>query len=67
MEGGGRDGGSQWEITQTLMDKLRKVAKSQYYGELNMSDENIKACAAIYIEKLKGDMMDSLRDNKKFY
>ena len=28
MEGGGRDGGSQWEITQTLMDKLRKEAKS---------------------------------------
>lgn len=66
MEGGGRDGGSQWEITQTLMDKLRKVAKSQYYGELNMSDENIKACAAIYIEKMKGDMMQLLETTKSF-
>ena len=63
---GGRDGGSQWEITQTLMDKLRKVAKSQYYGELNMSDENIKACAAIYIEKMKGDMMELLETTKSF-
>lgn len=63
---GGRDGGSQWEITQTLMDKLRKVAKSQYYGELNMSDENIKACAAIYIEKMKGDMMKLLETTKNF-
>ena len=63
---GGRDGGSQWEITQTLMDKLRKVAKSQYYGELNMSDENIKACAAIYIEKLKDDMMQLLETTKSF-
>jgi len=63
---GGRDGGSQWEITQTLMDKLRKVAKSQYYGELNMSDENIKACAAIYIEKLKDDMMALLETTKSF-
>lgn len=66
MEGGGRDGGSQWEITQTLMDKLRKVAKSQYYGELDMSDENIKACAAIYIEKLKDDMMTLLETTKSF-
>tara|TARA_Y100000592_G_scaffold15530_1_gene22770 strand:- start:3107 stop:4744 length:1638 start_codon:yes stop_codon:yes gene_type:complete len=66
MEGGGRDGGSQWEITQALMDKLRKVAKSQYYGELNMSDENIKACAEIYIEKLKGDMMTLLETTKSF-
>ncbi len=63
---GGRDGGSQWEITQTLMDKLRKVAKSQYYGELNMSDENIKACADIYIEKMKGDMMELLETTKSF-
>jgi hypothetical protein len=66
MEGGGRDSGSQWEITQTLMDKLRKVAKSRYYGELNMSDENIKACAAIYIEKMKGDMMELLETTKSF-
>ena len=65
MEGGG-DGGSQWEITQTLMDKLRKVAKSQYYGGQNMSDENIKACAAIYIEKMKGDMMQLLETTKSF-
>ena len=48
------------------MSKLRKVAEVQYYGELNMSDENIKACAAIYIEKLKGDMMTLLETTKSF-
>ena len=66
MEGGGRDGGSQWEITVASMAKLRKVAEVQYYGELNMSDENIKACAAIYIEKMKGDMMELLETTKSF-
>jgi hypothetical protein len=63
---GGRDGGSQWEITQALMDKLRKVIKSQFYGMLNLSDENIKACAEIYIEKLRGDMMALLETTKSF-
>ena len=66
MEGGGRDGGSQWEISVAMMSKLRKVAEVQYYGELNMSDENIKACAAIYIEKMKGDMMELLETTKSF-
>jgi hypothetical protein len=66
MEGGGRDGGSQWEISVAMMSKLRKVAEVQYYGELNMSDENIKACAAIYIEKLKDDMMALLETTKSF-
>ena len=66
MEGGGRDGGSQWEISVAMMSRLRKVAEVQYYGELNMSDENIKACAAIYIEKLKGDMMELLETTKSF-
>jgi len=66
MEGGGRDGGSQWEITVAGMSKLRKVASVRYYGELNLSDENIKACAAIYIEKLKDDMMTLLETTKSF-
>ena len=66
MEGGGRDGGSQWEISVAMMSKLRKVAEVQYYGELNMSNENIKACAAIYIEKMKGDMMELLETTKSF-
>ncbi len=66
MEGGGRDGGSQWEISAAMMSKLRKVAEVQSYGELNLSDENIKACAAIYIEKLKGDMMELLETTKSF-
>ena len=66
MEGGGRDGGSQWEIFVAMMSKLRKVAEVQYYGELNMSNENIKACAAIYIEKMKGDMMELLETTKSF-
>ena len=66
MEGGGRDGGSQWEISVAMMRKLRKVAEVQSYGELNLSDENIKACAEIYIEKLRGDMMALLETTKSF-
>ena len=66
MEGSGRDGGSQWEISVAMMAKLRKVAEVQSYGELNLSDENIKACAAIYIEKMKGDMMELLETTKSF-
>ena len=36
------------------------------YGELNMSVENINACADIYIEKMEGDMIILLETTKKF-
>jgi len=61
-----REGGSQWSISRTEMTNMRKLATVQFYGELNLSNENIKACADIYIEKLKGDMMELLKTTKDF-
>jgi hypothetical protein len=64
-ESAGR-GGSQWEITRTGMADLRTIADVEFYGELDLSDENIKAVAEIYIKKLKGDMMKLLETTKSF-
>ena len=66
MEGGGRDGGRQWEISRAGMNNLPDLADVQYYGILDLSDENIKACADIYIGKLKEDMMNLLETTKSF-
>jgi hypothetical protein len=65
-EAKGGDGGSQWTITRTGMKDLRKIATVEYYGELNLSNENIRAVSEIYIEKLKGDMMNLLETTKSF-
>ena len=66
MEASGKEGGSQWTITRTGMADLRKIADVEYYGMLDLSDENIKAVAEIYIGKLKGHMMDLLETTKSF-
>jgi len=67
MESSGKkDSGKQWTITRTGMADLRKIADVEYYGMLDLSDENIKAVAEIYIEKLKGDMMTLLQTTKSF-
>jgi hypothetical protein len=66
MESSGKDGGSQWTISRTGMKNLRQIADVEYYGELNLSDENIKAVSEIYIAKLKGDMMNLLETTKSF-
>jgi len=66
MESSGKDGGSQWTISRTGMKKLRQIADVEYYGELDLSNENIKAVSAIYIEKLQGDMMNLLETTKSF-
>jgi len=66
MEAKGKDGGSQWTITRTGMADLRTIADVEYYGMLDLSNENIKAVSEIYIEKLKGDMMNLLETTKSF-
>ena len=66
MESSGKDGGSQWTISRTGMKKLRQIADVEYYGELDLSNENIRAVSEIYIEKLKGDMMNLLETTKSF-
>jgi hypothetical protein len=66
MEASGKEGGSQWTITRTGMADLRKIADVEYYGILDLSDENIKAVAEIYIGKLKEDMVKLLETTKSF-
>ena len=66
MEAKGATGGKQWSISAAATDKIGNVANVVYYGELNLSTKNIKACADIYIGKLKGDMMELLKTTKDF-
>ena len=66
MESSGKEGGSQWTITRTGMADLRAIADVEYYGELDLSDKNIKAVAEIYTKKLKGNMMQLLETTKSF-
>jgi hypothetical protein len=66
MESGGREGGSQWSISRTEMTNMRKLATVQFYGILNLSNENIKACADIYIEKMGEDVMTLLETTRDF-
>ena len=68
MEAGksGKEGGSQWSISATEMTNMDQVAEVVYYGTLDMSTKNIKACAAIYIKKLGTDMMELLETTKHF-
>ena len=67
-EGGSRseDASSQWTISGGQMIKLTNVMNVTDYGELNMSAENINACADIYIEKMNKDMITLLETTKKF-
>jgi len=60
------DGGSQWSITRTEMTNMRKLATVQFYGILNLSEENINKCADIYIEKMEGTVMTLLETTKGF-
>jgi hypothetical protein len=63
---GSEDASSQWAITGGQMIKLTNVMNVTDYGELNMSAENINACADIYIEKMNKDMITLLETTKKF-
>ena len=62
----GKDGGSQWSISATEMTKMDQIAEVVYYGTLNLSTKNIKACADIYIKKMGEDMMTLLETTKDF-
>ena len=66
MEGSSGEGGSQWTITRTGMKNLRQIADVEYYGELDLSNENIQACAKIYIDKMGEEMMSLLQTTKDF-
>ncbi len=65
-EAKGGSGGKQWSISAAATQKITNVANVEIYGELNMSNENIKECARIYIEKMGDDMMSLLDTTKNF-
>jgi len=66
MEAKGATGGSQWSISAATTERITNIADVVYYGELNMSNENIKACADIYIKKMGDDVMTLLETTKDF-
>lgn len=63
---GSEDASSQWTISGTQMINMTNVMNVTDYGELNMSAENIDACADIYIQKMEGDMIVLLETTKEF-
>ena len=65
-ESKGGTGGRQWSISAAGTQKIANIANVEVYGELNMSNKNIKECAEIYIEKMGDEMMTLLKTTKDF-
>ena len=65
-EAAGGSVGKQWSISAAGTEKISNIAQVEVYGELNMSNENIQACAKIYIEKMGEEMMSLLQTTKDF-
>jgi hypothetical protein len=66
MEAVDTTGGKQWAISSAATEKIANIANVEIYGELNMSNENIKACADIYIAKLGENLTTLLKTTEKF-
>ena len=66
MEAKGATGGKQWKISAAATAKLTNIADVDYYGELNLSDENIKACTDIYIEIMGENLVTLLKTTEEF-
>jgi hypothetical protein len=61
-----KDGGAQWSISGTQMQKMRSLINLDYYGEINFSQGNIDELSKIYIDKLGEDIMTILNATKEF-
>jgi hypothetical protein len=66
MEAKGPTGGKQWTISAAATEKLANIAEVEYYGEINLSDKNIKECADIYIEKMGETLVALLKTTEEF-
>ena len=66
MEAKGGTGGKQWSISAAATEKIANIANVDYYGELNLSDENIKACTDIYIELMGENLTTLLKTTEEF-
>ena len=59
-------GGAQWTITGTALQKERSVLRTNFYGELDLSQKNVDELSKIYIDKLGEDVMSILQSTKDF-
>ena len=48
------------------MSKIRSVAETRFYGELDMSQGNIDELVTIYTEKIGDDLINLLETTKDF-
>ena len=65
-KGGKGDGGAQWTISQTAMQKQERILKTINYGQVDLSQGNIDELSKIYIDKLGEDVMAILEATKDF-
>ena len=66
MEAKGGTGGKQWSISAAATEKIANIADVDYYGELNLTNENIKACTDIYIEIMGESLVNLLKTTEEF-
>ena len=67
LEGGSKgDKKSQFSISRTDMDKISPVAATEFYGVLDMGQDNINQLVKIYIDKIGEDLMRLLETTKNF-
>ena len=66
LEGSQGEKKSQFSITRKDMDKIRPIADTRFYGELDMGQDNIDQLVKIYIEKIGEDLMRLLETTKNF-
>ena len=65
-EGKAGDTKSQFSLSRGDMSKIRSVAETRFYGELDMSQGNIDELVTIYIEKIGDDLIKLLETTKDF-
>jgi hypothetical protein len=64
--GKGKTGGRQFSISRKGMTDVQFIADTTFYGELDMSQDNIDQLVKIYVEKLGDDLMTLLENTKNF-
>jgi len=66
LEGKGEGKKSQFSISREGMNAIKRIAETRFFGELNMSQNNIRELSQIYIEKIGEDLMTLLENTKNF-
>lgn len=59
-------GGKQFSISNTAILDIQNIASTQYYGVLDLSQDNINQLVEIYIKKLGDDLIKLLQTTKDF-